>query len=190
MALNASEKKPPGLSERKVRREARRIVDQLDRFMENAYAVLGCSALIAGIAAFPFCWKFLDHTWWQATLWAFGVLVVSFVAVAVIGLWLESRSWRKAVRRFDLRFPEGSPHRPIAESMVADVEPRNDAVKAFLEHVLAQPLPATAPPGGAEVATPSPIEPRRRPRTLPSAPAGPPQPQNATIPLELPVKPR
>ncbi len=144
-AVNTSEQKAPGLSDRKVRREARRIADRLDSYTDNLYGILGCIALLGGIASFPYCWKILNHEWWQAGLWAIGVLVLSFIVAVAISLFMERGAWLKAARRFDLRFPEDSPNRLIAESMLMDMEPSSDAVKSFLEHVVTQPLPATGP---------------------------------------------
>ncbi len=187
--MNTSKQKPPGLSEGKVRREARRIVDQLDGYSENLYAVLGCIAILVGIATFPFCWTVLDHEWWQAALWALGVLVISVIVCVVIAICMERGAWKKAARRFDLRFPEDSPNRLIAESMLMDVEPRNDAVTNFLAHVVTQPLPATAPPVDGPLPSLAPSQKGPRVNTLPS-PVPPSDPQNSTIPLELPDKPR
>ncbi len=188
--MNTSEQKPPGLSQAKVRREARRIVDRLDSYADNLYGVLGCASLLGGIASFPYCWKVLNHVWWQAALWAVGALVVSFIIAVVIGMCMERAAWQKAARRFELRFPEDSPNRLIAESMLMDVEPRNDAVKNFLEHVVTQPLPATAPPVDAAIPTVGPSQSGPRPVKTRGSPAPALEPQNSTIPLELPGKPR
>ena len=188
--MNTSEQKPPGLSERKIRREARRIADRLDSYTDNLYGVLGSIAVLGGIASFPYCWKVLNHAWWQAALWAFGVLVVSFIIAVVIAACMERAAWLKAARRFDLRFPADSPNRLIAEAMLMDVEPRNDAVKNFLEHVVTQPLPATAPPVDAAIPTVGPSQSGPRPVTPSGSPTSPRGPQNSTIPLELPGKPR
>ena len=187
-AVNTSEQKTPGLSERKVRREARQIVDQLDRYADNLYGALGCIALLGGISSFPFCWKVLDHAWWQAGLWALAVLVLSFIVAVVIAMCLERGAWQKAVRRFELRFPEDSPNRLIAEAMLADVEPRNDAVKDFLTHVVTQPFPTTAPSVDAAIPTVGPS--RAGPLRVMTRRISTPEPKNSTIPLELPEKPR
>ena len=188
--MNTSKQKPPGLSEGKVRREARRIVDRLDRYAENLYGVLGGIAILGGISSFPYCWKVLNHEWWQAALWALGVLVLSFIVAVAIGMCMERGAWLKAARRFDLRFPEDSPNRLIAESVLVDVEPRNDAVTNFLAHVVTQPFPATAAPVDAAIPTVGPSQPGPR-RVAPlRSPAPASEPQNSTIPLELPDKPR
>ena len=123
-------------------------------------------------------------------MWALGVLVFCLIVTVVIATYMERGAWQKAARRFDLRFPEDSPNRLIAEAMLMDVQPRSDAVRSFLAHVVTQPLPATAPPVDAATPTIGPSQPRPRrvkPRRSP-VPAL--ETPNSTIPLELPDKPR
>ena len=175
----------PGISERRVRREARRIVDDLDRKIDALQTTLGCSALLLPLGLFPYLWKIQEMVWWKSALWALGGGFALLMTTAIAFIGVESRLAEKAVRRFNLRFPERSPHRPLAESMLADVEPRADGVKSFLDQVV---TPSVAWTPGPELAEKRPGQKRRSPPTS-SAPS--PAPPNASvIPLELPSKPR
>ena len=176
----------PEISERRVRREARRIVDDLDRKIDMQQTTLGCTTLLFPLGLFAYLWKVQEMLWWTSALCALGGGFALIMVAAIVFIGVEGRLAEKAVRRFNLRFPERSPHRPLAEAMLADVEPRADGVTNFLAQVV---TPSLAPPPSQEVAEPVlPGQKRPSPPTSPAQPAA--LPNQSTIPLELPSKPR
>jgi hypothetical protein len=174
---------PRTLSEHRVRREARKIFDQLEKGLDAWYTFLGLLmfAALVGIGR------------------TFAMVVVGGIAVAIV----EHGKATTAVRRFDLRFPEGTQRRGWAVGFLSDFTPTNDGSKQFLSQVLPASLSGRLldPSSGiTEVAYPTEPEealpkqsdpaPRRRarrgsprPRAIPVDHSRDP---DALIPLELP----
>jgi hypothetical protein len=127
---------PKPHSERRVRNEARSIFDQLERRLDTWYGILGLLVLSALVGIAPYCWITLDMAWWKAGAWGLGgtfaVTVVSAIGLAV----LEESKVKRAVRRFNLHFPEGTERRNWAVSLLSDFTPTNDGSTKFLSEVL------------------------------------------------------
>jgi hypothetical protein len=191
-------------SERRVRNEARKIFDQLEKGLDTWYGVFGLMMLSALVGIGPYCWFTLDMVWWKAGAWGLGgtvaVTVVGGIAVAIV----EHSKAQSAVRRFNLRFPEGTERRQQALTFLSDFTPTNDGSTKFLEEVLPPSLRANlnATTSGIvededaqtayEEAVPQQREParrrssrRRKPRRE-SIPVDFSRDPDALIPLELP----
>jgi hypothetical protein len=190
------------LSERRVRAEARAILDQLEKGLDNWYGVFGLLVLAALAGIGPYCWFKLDMGWWQAGAWGVGGTVAVTVAGAIVVSIAEQSKARRARRRFDLRFPEGTERRRWTVGFLSEFTPTNDGAIQFLSEVLPASMrsnvyaansgiiaeavdePEAEPPGPRDPA------PRRRSRGEPARTQAIPvdltRDPDALIPLELP----
>jgi hypothetical protein len=194
---------PRTLSERRVRKEARKIFDQLEKGLDAWYTFLGLLmfAALAGIG--PYCWFQLDMPWWKAGAWGIGGTFAMVVAGGIAVTIVEHSKATRAARRFNLRFPEDTQRREWAVGFLSDFTPTNDGSKQFLSDVLPASLSGRLldPSSGiTEVAYPTEPEealpkqsdpaPRRRARRRSPRPRAIPvdhsRDPDALIPLELP----
>ena len=119
-------------SQRRVRSEARRIYDQLEKGLDNWYGVLGMALIATPVGVWLWCWLGLEEVWYKALGWGVGAL---FVATPIIGGAInavEGSKSRDAMRQFDLRFPDGTERREWAVALLSDFTPTTDAARDFL----------------------------------------------------------
>jgi hypothetical protein len=127
---------PTGLDERPVEEALRQILDPLDRQLEYGRTLLAAALMLVVPALFLWLWLVKDELAIRALGWSglgFGLLLV-------LGFGWELLMERVVRRRFERRFPAGSPARAVALRILAQMETPSKA-----EEKLRDLLAATSP---------------------------------------------
>ena len=74
--------------------------------------------------------------WWKAVSWGIGGAIATTVAGGISVAIVEHSKVRRAVHRFNLRFPEGSERRSWALAFLSDFTPSNDGSTKFLDELI------------------------------------------------------
>jgi hypothetical protein len=125
---------PANVDEGRVEADLRDILDRLDLRLGRWRQAFGCSTFLLGPVGFVVLLVATELRWWVSLLCAGG----AFVAAQIFGAIFESLLTGAARRQFDRGFPPGSPARPVAESVLAEMETPQHAEQKLQERLAAE----------------------------------------------------
>jgi hypothetical protein len=175
---------PQSADDAQVEGAVREVLAPLNRALSRQDSLMGFVLVAGAVATWQVFRRGLDFARWSSALWV--VLVV--VVIIALGAWLERRRVRRAVARFDQRFPAGSAERDLALQVLSEMESPSKAERKLQEALgVTPPEPEQEQEPGEEIV--------RRRRAKPAAPPAAPPPGPAPrkgyydyIPLELPAQ--
>jgi hypothetical protein len=127
----AGNTRPASVNEAEVERAVREILAPLDRGIEwlnNLMAGLWFCVVTPGVTIL-LMWQFGFSVWGAMSCGFFGGLI----GLVVIFMNLEGILARRALRHFERRFPEGSPERPVARTILDEMETPSKAEQKLRE---------------------------------------------------------
>ena len=174
---------PQPADDAQVEAAVRGVLTPLNRTLSRLDSVLGFGVLAAGIATWNVFRRALDFARWSSGLFT----LLAVVVTGVLWYCLEQRMVRRAVARFDQRFPPGGAERALALQILSEMESPSKAERKLQEALGVTP-PEPEPEPQEEIV--------RHRRAEPQPPPPPPaQPGPAAhkgyydyIPLELPAQ--
>ncbi len=183
--MDAAHTPAPGPDEQQVELRLRMLLGVLNRQLNRLYLVMGEAWVFAAPVSVCVLVEVWRWAWWTALL---GGVAGSAALLVHLGVLVEAGLARRSARAFNRQFPEATPERAQALSMLAEMRTFRAKAESALSNALAAVSPADAvvrhkvdPEGGVHAAL----------QTLTGIPAAPPpQPAPAATEPAPPARPR